>query len=171
MSKYLIGSKLLGLDNNKDNDYLIISDEYDYKRKYENGEDVLYRSTENMQKFMMFDVDMKTNAGLLLLNYQLDKNIIGQNFPIEYNLLDYRSQLIELLNMIVEYKLLNFSKRISSKGHCSKRLYHIAYNIFIIQNNSPIITEEQKAIIQKLHDRQMSITYIDELSEMIANLK
>ena len=60
---------------------------------------------------------------------------------------------------------------IVNKNCCSKLVYHIAYNLFIVQNNSPIITEEQKAIVQKLHDGEMPISYIDKLRAMIKALK
>ena len=40
-------------------------------------------------------------------------------------------------------------------------------NIFILKNNSPIITVEQKAVIQKIHDCQMPIDYLDELLNIL----
>ncbi len=170
MAKYLIGSKLLGLDNNKDSDYLVISSEYEYKRVASNGEDILYRSAANIQKFMTFNVDIKANARLLILNYQLDQSIIGQQFPITYNLIGYKDKVKELLKIIVENKLLNFNKRITVNGCCSKLLYHVAYNVFILQNGTTTLTEEQKAIIQDIHDYKKPISYLDELEEMILKL-
>ena len=170
--KYLIGSKLLGLSNAKDTDYMVISNEYDYKRIYENGEDVMHISEDHMLKCMNFNYDFKECAHFLILNYQYDADIIGQNFPIDYHLLDHRSKVIKLLKNIITNKLLNMNKRVSVKGEfCSKYMYHIAYNVFILQNNSPIITPEQKEIIQKLHDRTMPISFRDELINMIINLK
>ena len=146
--KYLVGSKMLGLKNTKDTDYVIISEDYEYKRIYSNGEDILYRSKENIITSMLFNRDINKFAGSLILNYQYDADIIGQDFPIEYHLLDHKEELINLLKVIVKNKLLNVNKRVSIKGgKCSKTLYHIAYNVFILQNNSPIITEEQKQII------------------------
>lgn len=167
MAKYKIGSNILHLNNCKDVDYLVIDDTKEYIRVYENGEDIVYSSTENILKRMKF----KTKNPLVLFNYQMDFDIIGQDFPIEYHILDYRQELIEQLKRTVKNKQFNFNKRIRvNKLYCSKSIYHIAYNIFILQNNSPIITEKQKAIVQKIHDGLMPIEYIDVLENMLNKL-
>ena len=165
--KYLIGSKLIGLANNKDTDYLVLI-EGNTRRIYKDGQDTLYISKAAILERMHFKLDFRQNARNLLFNYQLDKDIIGQNFPIDYHLLEYKKKLIELLKLIVREELLNFNNRVSTNnGHCSKIIYHIAYNVFILQNNSSIITAEQREIIQKIHDRQMPIKYLDYLREVI----
>ena len=169
-TKYLIGSKLLGLDNAKDSDYLVICNDYEYERRPTNTQDIFYRNENNIKTLMVFNADLKENARFLILNYQLDKNIIGQNFPIEYHLLGYKDKVKELLKIIVENKLLNFNKRITVKGCCSKILYHVAYNAFILQNGTTTLTSEQKAIIQDIHDCKKPISYLDELKEIIYKL-
>jgi hypothetical protein len=161
----LLGSKLLGLSNNKDTDYITINDE-----TKPNGEKVDFgiRKLEWIENRLNFSIiDIYT-----LYNYQLDQSILKQDFPIKYNILDYRSELIDMLKKIVRENMFNFHKGIQAEGgNCSKMIYHIAYNVFIVQNNSPIITAEQKAIVQKIHDRQMPIDYLDTLAEMINNLE
>ena len=170
--KYLIGSKLLGLTNEKDKDYMIISNKYDYKRISENDEDILYRSQENILYHLRFEGDYTKHTFIYLVNYQYDREIIGPDFPIEYHILDHKYKLINFLQWIVANKEMNFNKNLKFKhGNCSKLIFHIAYNAFILQNNSPIITPEQKAIIQKIHDRQMPVDYLDELAAIINNLK
>lgn len=170
--RYLVGSNLLGLTNNKDIDYLEFCEECDYKFTKENGNDVIYVSYEELLQRLKFKKDFKQYAKYLIINYQFDKDIIGQDFPINYHILDYKENLLNLLIQIIDNKWLNVNKRISvNKGHCSKLIYHIAYNVFILKNNSPIITPEQKEIIQRLHDRETPISFIDELIEMIVNLK
>lgn len=170
--KYLIGSKLLGLSNNKDNDYLIISNDIEYKRMYENGEDILYRSEDHIRNHLAFNCKIKKwEDWNYIVNYQLDQQIIGQNFPIEYHILDYRNELLIFLNKIVEKKMLNFNKCITTKNKCcTPIIYHFAYNLFILENNSPIITADQKIIIQKIHDGLMPIDYLDVLYLKLKNL-
>jgi hypothetical protein len=56
------------------------------------------------------------------------------------------------------------------RKNCSKLIYHFAYNLFILQNNSVYLTPEQKEIIQKIHDCQMPIEYLDELERMLNEL-
>ncbi len=172
MKKYIIGSKALGLNNNKDIDYLVINDELDYKRLYENGEDIVYRSKEHIDTYMNYQVDFKSNPYMHLINYQLDQNIISSDFPLKYNVLNKRKELIKLLNYIVDNKLLNFSEKITSKNKCcTSVIYHVAYNMFILKNNSSVLTNAQKSVIQKIHDCQMPIEYLKELEIEIKSFK
>lgn len=164
--KYKIGSSSLGLKNCKDKDRVVITTECDYKRVIIEDEEILYISEEKLQKNLRFK-----NGIYAIYNYQYDQSIIGSDFPIQYHILDYRNELIELLNTIINQGLMNFNNRITcNDGNCSKLIYHIAYNIFILQNNNTVITEEQKAIIQKIHDCEMPISYLDELKEMMAKI-
>lgn len=170
MKKYKIGSRILHLDNCKDIDYIVLSDEFpDYTRKKIDGEDILYLHQDTLSSRLTFK---KYDLYNTLFNYQYDRDIIGQEFPIEYHILDYRQELIKYLKDVVKRKLFNFNKQITlNKLYCSKRIYHIAYNIFILQNNSPIITEEQKAIVQQIHDGLMPIEYLDVLEHMLYCIK
>lgn len=168
MTTYRIGSTLLHLNNCNDIDYLVLNDSKTYTRVYENGNDVLYDTIDNICDRLQF----KYKSPLLLYNYQLDYCIIGQEFPIEYHILDYKKELIKYLKEAIRLKMFNFNKRIRyNKLYCSKIIYHVAYNIFILQNNSPIITEEQKAIVQQIHDGLMPIEYLDVLEHMLYGIK
>lgn len=146
----------------------MVIDEEKKLAEFKNGVDYRYRTLENVKKTLEF----KGNDDRKLFNYQLDKSInkeFGEFLP--YTLLDYKNELISYLKDIVKCKRFNFDKRVTSnKGHCTKIIYHIAYNLFILENNSPIITDEQKEIIQKIHDRLMPIEYLDELEKRILRL-
>lgn len=146
---FLIGSKLLNLSNCKDIDYLVL-DNNENNIYNQSNVDYRYRTITNIKETLKF----KNDDDRKLFNYQLDKTInkeFGEFIP--YNILDYRNELTRFLKEIVSYKMFNFNKRVTTNsGHCSKIIYHIAYNLFILENNSPIITAEQKAIIQDIHD-------------------
>lgn len=168
--QYLIGSYLLGLTENKDLDYLVITDDTSLKRKYIDGIDYFYQTQEYTNSILQFKED---NLYLKLVNFQYDKDVRNDDFP-EYHILDYRSEIITILKKLVNEKIWGFSRRIfilqNGKKFCLKNTYLIAYNLFILENNSPIITEEQKTIIQKIHDRQMPLSYLDELETRINKL-
>lgn len=176
MDKYLVGSYGCGISNNHDYDYLAIVDGDDtvYRHEYtEEHTDVFVRSKPNIDKTMLFRLPF-TNITVryYMYNYQLDKEIIGQDFPLEYHILDRRKDYIALLNYIVDNKCLNFKKIPRyNHGNCSKLIYHIAYLTFILENNSTTLTAEQKAIVQKIHDKQMPQDYLDVLEEKIRKLK
>ena len=173
---FLIGSRLLGLSNNHDTDYLQITESDDvtfYKREHIKGEDVVTRSSANIARQMNFDMPInEKTVKYYIINYQLDEEIIGQEFPYKYRILDKRDKYIQLLNYIADNKVLNFNKEINiNDWHCSKALYHVAYLTFILENNSTVLTAQQKAVVQRIHDKQMPIAYLDELEEKIKTLK
>lgn len=176
MQKYLIGSCLLGLKNNHDCDYIVVVDGdaslYE-QQQFANEKDTYIRSKENIDSTMLFRLPFENeNARKYIVNYQLDKDIIGQDFPYEYHVLDRREDYIRLLNWIVDNKALNFVKDNGlNHGNCSKIIYHVAYTVFILENNSTALTTEQKEIVQKIHDKQMPNAYLDVLAEKIKNLK
>ena len=165
MNKYKVGSVGVGVSNNRDKDYVVISNEVDYKRTFdkETKEEIIYISEETLKNNLKF----KGNFHHQLYNYQYDREIIGEDFPIEYHILDYKKELLEYLKTIVENKSFNMNTRITAKGCCTKPVYHVAYNYFILKNNSPILTDEQFTIINMIHDGEMPISYINELSNNI----
>lgn len=166
--EYNIGSTLLGLSNARDKDKLVITKEVTYKRVIENGKDIVYISPTHLEGLLKFENAEGKRERLMLYNYQLDEAIIGQGFPYKYHILDYRMELLELLTRTILEGKMNFNKRVMTEnGCCCKAIYHIAYNIFILQNNSPYITREQKAIIQQIHDLNMPIDYLDELLNIL----
>lgn len=169
--KYLVGSKLLGLSNCKDEDYITLTDgnENVNTRKYIDNKDVVVRSVQNVDNCMNFKLPLnETTARYYIVNYQMDKDIIGQDFPLNYHILDRRSDYINLLNWIVDNEACNFVKtKNMNHGHCSKLIYHIAYLTFILENNSTSLTAEQKETVQQIHDRAMPMEYLDELEQLI----
>lgn len=169
MDKYLVGSKLLGLTNNKDEDYLCLTDEDKTRKEFINGKEIKYTPIKLLiERLNNIDV----HNMFTLWNYQLDEDIIGQDFPIKYHYLEHKDQYMKLIDYIIKNKEFNFNKDITADNRCcTKIIYHIAYNIFILKNNSPIITEEQKAIIQKIHDLEMPIDYLDELEKTFKSIK
>lgn len=174
-NKYLVGSYALGMSNSKDIDYVIIVDGNDSEycvKKVEDGADHFYKTKDNLDSFMLFQRPFtQKNIQQYVINYQYDQNLIDNKFPIKYNILEQRQKYIEMLNWIVDNKALNFNKEINLNGwKCSKLLYHVAYLVFILENNSTTLTNKQKAIVQQIHDKQMSVTYLDELSAKIKSL-
>lgn len=159
---YLIGSKLLGINNNKDIDILEIVDGKNiYKREYSNNVDKLLISEDRILKTLKFQcLDWKEQA-YQMFNYQYDqtlrKHFGHDDFPIKYNILDYKEELITFLNYIKTNKLWNYNTKIHGKNNTIfKGLYHIAYNKFILLNNSPILTEEQQEFVQRIHDKEVT---------------
>lgn len=174
---YIVGSKMLGLRNAHDTDCLVLIDSTDaiYKRGFENNMDMLYRSSADLKAYMNFEIPFASSSKAIiryLANYQFDRDIIGQDFPLEFHILDKKEKYLELLNYILATKSANFDKDLNfNNGHCSKLIYHVAYLTFILENNSTELTAEQREIVQKIHDKKMPVEYLDVLEEKIRNLK
>lgn len=173
MKDILVGSKLLNLSNQHDLDLITFYTEDKY-----NMINVNNLKDEIDHKYMLLDTKInsllfKDNNFIRIFNYQFD-SIINKEFStlFEYHILDYKKELVKLLKWIVDNKKYNFNKNVYAEDKkCTKLIYHIAYNLFIIENNSPIITKEQKETIQKIHDLEMPIDYLDELEIKINNLQ
>ena len=166
--EYIVGSKCLGLENVRDIDVIVFTDDIEYKKESKDGKDIVYTTIERYNTILNFEDPTGYRRFLMMTNYQKDREIIGKDFPIEYNILDHKEELIALIVESILQSEFNFNKRVTvNGGMCSKQIYHVAYNIFILKNNSPIITVEQKAVIQKIHDCQMPIDYLDELLNIL----
>ena len=176
--QYLIGSKLLNLENETDTDYFILDDSMneDYKMiiDKESHIDYFYRKTSFINKLCNFEIDFKTQLKFYSVLYQYDADIIGQNFPIEFHVLEHKTEYINFLNYVINENHCGFGAFIRKRGaqdcFCVKEIYHIAYVTYILKNNSTTLTAEQQQIIQTIHDKQMPISYLDELKKEILAL-
>lgn len=171
--RYLTGSKLLGLqDLSSDTDYIEIDEENleNYKFLKEEGKvDIFVVGKDKLQRTLTFEeINSQT-----LYNIFYDKTIRGSEnaLDFDYNLLDYKTQLIEFLKYIAANKLYNFNPRIGTlEGKIKEQVYLVAYNTFICANNSIALSEEQLQIIKDIHDGKKDIEYIATLQTLIYNL-
>lgn len=179
MKRYIVGSTLLQLNNRKDIDCICIVDELKQSyRKNIDGYDCDIHSIETLKNSIAFDIDYKNVSSdihkkcfQLIVSYQCDYRIIKQDFPFHYDILENKEKVIEFLRYVVKNKWLNFNKNVrQNRFYCSKIIYHFAYTLFIMLNNDVNLTEEQRAIIQKIHDIQMPIEYLDELKKLLDEL-
>ena len=177
--QYLVGSELLGLTSNKDKDYFIFDDSMneDYKMvtDKETHIDYFYRKTAFFNKICNFEIDFKQELRIYSVLYQYDIDIIGQDFPLVFHVLNHKQDFLNFLNYVVSADVCGFGaftrKRGTQNSYCVKEIYHIAYLTYILKNNSTTLTQQQKTIIQTIHDRQMPLSFLDELKAEILNLK
>ena len=164
--KILTGSKAGQIADNRDLDYLYV-DEPRPATKQEGIDGFEITSEElNQRKNFTFAERHK-----LYYSYLFDKAINPESPLDDYHILDYKKELYELIKETVEKNKFGLSGKFNYKGYILKQVYHIAYNIFILWNDSPLITPEQKAIVQKIHDHQMPIEYLDTLKGIFEQVK
>lgn len=164
--KYLVGSALLNLKNINDLDYISLenNNEKENNNLLKNNEkiDIFYVDSKRIAS-LTYDIDYFENSKTLFENFQYDNSIrsnLGhEKIPIEFRILENREKVIELLNFTKENMLQNYTPLISYPGgFMTKSTLNVVYTKFIIENNSIILTEEQKDVIQRIHDRSMPWT-------------
>lgn len=178
--QYLVGSKLLNLENETDIDYFVFDetkDKFILKTDKETHTDSFYASSLVLNKYFNFEEDYKTSphaVRVYSILYQYDIDIIGQEFPITFHVLAHKTEYIEYLKYLANNNLSIFNvvcrNRKTNFVSCHKNTYHIAYLTYIFKNNSTTLTTEQKQKIQKIHDRQMPLEFLDELKADIMSL-
>ena len=168
LNKFIVGSKCACIKDFKDLDILIV-DETEYKEK-NIFRDYKVISKDKLLKTLDFSNFYEKDW---LFNYQYDA-AINPDFSkyYEYHILDHKDKLYEFLKLTIDKEKYNFNKniRINNK-YLSKLVYHIAYNIFILENNSILLNINQIDVINKIHDLKMPFNYIDELIKTFNNIK
>lgn len=178
--EYLVGSKLLNLENATDLDYFVFDeskDDFILTTDANTHIDYFYSSSNVLNKYFNFEEDYKTSlhaVRIYSILYQYDIDIIGQEFPITFHVLTHKTEYIEYLKYLANNNLSIFNvvcrNRKTNFVSCHKNTYHIAYLTYILKNNSTTLTIEQKQKIQTIHDKQMPLSYLDELKAEIMAL-
>lgn len=167
-NKFLFGSKMLKLNNPRDEDILEFVDVPRGTTLNQNQRRVEF--SQAIIKTFKEGKNEKTDAYKALFLYQLSNGFHPEsNYPMkDFNILDYKDIWAKHLKnyMNLETTILSGTKR----DHLSKRFYHILYQYFMIKENTHWISEEGKALVQQIHDYDMPVSYFYELKEMINSL-
>lgn len=159
LNLYEVGFSKIEPNVAKDKDYLcVLPDETGktmlHYHKYLGNKDVFFETPEFLYKRFNYSLGIPR---LLLTNYYLDADIIGNEFPFEFHFLEHKNEILKLLDQIKTGGLFNYVPGLTfNGGHISKLVYHVAISKFFIQNDKMILTPEQKEIIIKIHNCQMT---------------
>lgn len=169
--KYLFGSKMLKLNNCRDEDWITFVDEksrdkvpklYRYKRipfyntivqhftEGKNQPDDAYKST------YLFQLSCGFFEG-------------DESYPFKhFNILEHKKVWIEQLKGYMNHST---TEQFALKGETlNKTFYHVLYQYYMIVENTHFISEEAKVDVQKIHDYKMPTSYFYELKDKINNL-
>lgn len=163
--KYLFGSKLLRLDNCRDEDWLTFVDDY-------RGDD--RKAGERSLKFYKKIVERFTqgkNKGEDFFKscylYQTSCGFFNDEaYPFnDFNILEYKTVWIKQLK---DYMDLDATETEALKGETlPKYFYHILYQYYMITENTHWISDGAKVNVQKIHDLEMPSSYFYELRDLI----
>lgn len=164
--KYLFGSKMLKLENNRDEDWLVFTDQ---KIDIENKSGSISFQKRILDHFIA-GKNIKADpykAGYL---YQLSRGFDrDENYIFyDFNILDHKTVWIKWLKAFINSKQTEASALKTTI--LPKYFYHILYQYYMIKEDTHWISAEAKAEVQKIHDLEMPSSYFEELRALINSL-
>lgn len=168
MHKYLFGSKMLGLTNNRDEDWLTFVDE-----KAKSAREKGYQSTpfyKAVIKNFIRGNDIKQDPYNALYLYQLSAAFCAETDYLfsDFNIMEHKEVWKSWLKAYINAE--NVEKKANSQDVLPKNFYHILYQYYMITENTHFISDEAKVNVQKIHDLEMSSSYFYELRDLINSL-
>ena len=166
--KYLFGSKLLKLKNNRDEDWMRFQ-ETDSRTAQKNGcHSISFYKT--LIRHFTAEQGITADYFKTLYLYQLSNGFIPEEeYPFrDFNILEHKKAWI---NWLKAYTNAKSSEDWATKTEVlPKQFYHILYQYYMITENTHWISEEAKAKVQKIHDLEMPSSYFEELRALINSL-
>lgn len=166
--KYLFGSKLLKLNNCRDEDWLIFVDSHSEARGQRGVRSIPFYNTL-IEHFVNGNNDVDDFFKSCYL-YQTSCGFFNdENYPFNhFNILEHKEVWI---NQLKGFMNLDTTKENALKSDIlRKSFYHILYQYYMIKENTHWISDEAKANVQKIHDIEMPSSYFYELRDLINSL-
>lgn len=168
--KYLFGSKMLKLDNPRDEDWIAFVDTP--RNEPLDKDEHQHRINFEMRRIRSFiqGQNEPTDSYKALIFYQLSSGF--QEDP------DYIFGFFDILkhkkvwaDHLKNYMSLESTEKFAhTYENLHKKFYHILYQYYMITEDTHFISDEAKAKVQKIHDLEMPNSYFYELRELINSL-
>jgi hypothetical protein len=168
MNKYLFGSKMLGLSNNRDEDWLTFVEDNAKTAREKGCQSIpFYKSV--ISSFIRGTHITQDPYNALYL-YQLSTEFYKEtSYPFkDFNILDHKEVWKNWLKAYINAE--NIEQKANSQEYLLKNFYHILYQYYMITENIHFISEPAKAEVQKIHDLEMPSSYFYELRNLINSL-
>lgn len=166
--KFLFGSKMLKLDNCRDEDWLTFVNQRGATIKENDYRSISCYKTM-LNHFITGDMPAKDSFKALYL-YQLSSPFIDkEDYPFSYfNIFNYKRVWVEHLK---KYINLESTETWATKAdNLPKQFYHLLYQYNMIIEDTHWISDSAKAEVQKIHDLEMPSSYFYELRDLINGL-
>lgn len=170
--KYLFGSKMLKLDNPRDEDWLEFVD-VPRGTKIDNKEENRHRL--GFEKFRVKSFiegkNMPTDGYKALIFYQLSCGFHEEeNYPFnDFNILEHKKVWVEHLKNYIN--LPKTEQLAMSADNLHKKFYHLLYQYYMITENTHFISDEAREKVQKIHDLEVPNTEFFGLKELINSIE
>lgn len=166
--KCLFGSKLLKINNPRDEDCVVFINKRGTEIKEKGCRSIpLYNTLLN---YFMMGKSVEGDSFSALGLYQLSAPFFDDtDYPFNYfNILNHKGAWVaQLKNYINLDKVESYATKTDI---LPKRFYHLLYQYYMITENAHWISDEAKTDVQKIHDLEMPSTYFYELRDLINGL-
>lgn len=168
--KYLFGSKMLKLDNPRDEDWIAFVDTP--RNEPLDKDEHQHRINFEMRRIRSFiqGQNQPTDSYKALIFYQLSSGFQEDPDYIFgfFDILKYKKVWADHLK---NYMSLESTEKFAhTYDNLHKKFYHILYQYYMITEDTHFISDEARAKVQKIHDLEMPASYFYELKEMINSL-
>lgn len=166
--KYLYGSKMLKLNNSRDEDWLSFIEADSKVAREQKCHSIEFYKTiiEHFIKGQSLGADPFKALYLYQLStgFSSDEDYLFKHFNILMHKETWSQWLKAYMNSAAVEKIATKSQ------YLPKSLYHILYQYYMIKEDTHWISEEAKAEVQKIHDLEMPSSYFEELKALINSL-
>ena len=168
-NKYLFGSKMLRLTNNRDEDWLTFTTENAKTARDMNCKSIPFYKT--IVKHFVEGARVKADPFKALFLFQLSSPFIDDaDYPFnDFNILEHKEVWKEWLKAYMNDE--KTEKWALERDTLPKQFYHILYQYNMIVENAHWISEEAKVNVQRIHDLEMPSSYFYELRDLINSLE
>lgn len=166
--KYLCGSKLLKLNNCRDEDWITYTDAPRGTKMQYNQRRIEF--DRHIINSFMAGRNAPTDAHKALFLYQESRGFYNDSdYPFNnFCILEHQKVWIEHLK---NYMNLESTEQSAIKADIlPKKFYHILYQYHMISENTHWISDAAKVDVQKMHDLEMPSSYFYELRNLINSL-
>ena len=166
--KYVLGSKMLQINNPRDIDEITFVDKPSWQVR-ENGKRSIPFVKMIIDGFTKGKNKPNDFFKAMYIYQQSAPFFEDYNYPFkDFNIFDYKEVWIEQLKGYMNYPA---TEETAIKGDIlPKNFYHILYQYHMIQENVHHISDEARINVQKIHDLEMPSSYFYELRELINKL-
>lgn len=166
----LLGSKMLKLNNPRDEDWLEFVDLRQSQITNICKQRSIPSFRRSLERFAKGKYSSCSCTPLIICTlYQLTREFHDEEYPFgDFSIFENKQEWIACLKRYINATEI---EEYALKGEIlPKRFYHLLYQYYMITEDTHWISDEAKINVQKIHDLEMPSSYFYELRELINSL-
>ena len=171
-NRYLFGSKMLKLNNPRDEDWIEFVDVPRGQMPMDRDKHQHRLGFEKRRvKSFIEGKNMPEDSYKAYYFYQLSCGFQDdENYPFnDFNILEHKQVWVEHLKNYINHPGTELIAMSADNLH--KKFYHLLYQYYMITEDTHFISEEAREKVQKIHDLEVPNTYFFSLRELINGIQ